>query len=57
MLNERHCVKNEIGPHQEAQQARDIHTMLVQCWATVCSNGPTLYQNWVYSHVVYDFNW
>ena len=29
------------------QQARDIHTMLIRCWASVTDAGPALNQHWV----------
>ena len=29
------------------QQTRDVHQMLVQCWASVADGGPTLHQHWV----------
>ena len=30
-----------------SQQARDIDTMLDQCWASVVDGGPTLVKHWV----------
>ena len=29
------------------QQTRDVQPMLVQCWASVEDDGPTLYQHWL----------
>ena len=40
---------------QVAQQTRDIHPLLVQCWSTVYCAGPTLNQQsqWVHSCIVF----
>ena len=36
-----------LGISPITQQTRDIDPMLVQCWASVVDDGPTLNQHWV----------
>ena len=36
----------ETNPHTNLQ-TRNIQPMLVQCWASVEDDGPTLYQHWL----------